>query len=60
MFAPKLNAEGQVDRFVLNRMDGNCSLETIAKDVTKHFPNRFDTPQDALALVADLSERFSR
>jgi len=56
---PVLNEVGKVDRLILELMSGNLSLADIARRVSAQFPNRFVKWQDALARVAELSEKYS-
>ena len=56
---PLLTDEGEIDKFILNSMDGS-SLRDIAHRVFTQFPAAFSTAQSALARVSDLSEKYSR
>lgn len=58
-FQPQLNEEGLVHRKVLSLMEGNISLDAIARELAKDFPKRFPRPQDAFNLVASVSRTFS-
>ncbi|PYT92310.1 MAG: hypothetical protein DMG36_15625 [Acidobacteria bacterium] len=57
---PALNEEGQLELFILSLMDGEKSLEEIAKQAVDRFPNRFSGWHDALTHVGKLSENYSR
>lgn len=57
---PALNADGQIDRLILEMMDGQASVGDIARQLCDRFPAQFGTWQDALARVGDLSQRYSR
>jgi protein arginine N-methyltransferase 1 len=57
---PTLNDEGQLERFVLERMNGDLSLEAITNQLRNTFPERFPTFQRALNEVAKVSKRCSR
>ena len=57
---PSLTGEGQAARLALASMDASVSLAEIARRVTERFPDRFPTAKEALAYVADLSQRYSR
>lgn len=57
---PKLNEAGQVDRFILEQMDGHHSLEEIARQVAARFPSRFAQAPEALGRVQELSRKYSR
>jgi hypothetical protein len=41
-------------------MEGNMSLDAIARELAKDFPKRFPRPQDAFNLVASVSRTFAR
>jgi len=58
-YVPKIDEDGQVERFVLSLMDGQNSIERIAAQTVAQFPKRFSDLNDALTLAADLSERYS-
>jgi hypothetical protein len=55
---PKLNQEGEVDEFILSRIDGSTALGEIARSVLDRFPARFDDWRDALGRVTKLSEEY--
>ena len=57
---PSLSADGQVRSFALSLMDGRTSLERIAEQLAARFRDRFGDSRDALAVVADLSEKYGR
>lgn len=59
-FAPLASNDAEIDRAILASMDGRRSLGEIAADVSARWPSAFPTWQQALARVADLSERYSR
>ena len=59
-YVPSLGLEGDIERFILARMDGASSLELIARQAAERFPQRFARWEDALVRVSDLSERYSR
>jgi type I protein arginine methyltransferase len=56
---PALNEAGLIERFVLSLMDGQNSLEQIAKRLAAEFPDGFTSYDESLACVADLAEKFS-
>lgn len=58
-YTPKLSEDGEVTRFVLDRMDARTSLETIARDLQATYPARFTTWRDALTRVGQLAVRHS-
>ncbi len=51
---PVLGADGQTDRFILEKMDGRTSLEDIAQATMSQFPNRFQSRDAAVQYVYDL------
>lgn len=57
---PKLDEDGQIDRLILDLMDGDTVSEQIARRVQERFPARFAKWQAALARVGELSLRYSR
>ena len=57
---PQRNAEGDLDLKILELMDGNTSLEEIARRITAQYPDRFATTQEALNHVWKLSKQYSR
>ena len=58
-FQPQLNEEGLIHRRVLSLMEGDMSLEAIARELAHDFPKRFPRPQDAFNLVASISRTFA-
>jgi protein arginine N-methyltransferase 1 len=58
--APELDLDGQIDRFILDSMDGAASLQEIAQRVAGRYPESFDNPGDALSRVAKLSLRYGK
>lgn len=59
-YAPKLSEESQADLWMLQRMDGSASLQSIAEAAAERFPQLFASWQDAFQRVAHLSSEFSR
>lgn len=57
---PVLSKDGQIDRFILELMDGKNSLAEIARQVTAQFPARFAGENEALAKVGDLSLEYGQ
>jgi type I protein arginine methyltransferase len=55
-----LSEDGEIDRFILDRMDGNQPLGEIATALTESFPHHFTGRNDALGRVGQLSEKYSR
>ncbi len=59
-YVPILNGRAEVDRFILDQIDGKRSLREIAEAVASQFPTEFQTWEAALAAVGELSFRYSR
>jgi type I protein arginine methyltransferase len=57
---PTLKEDGQIDRLILERMDGATPLGDIAGEILDRFPSRFSRWEEALGRVGDLSERYGR
>jgi protein arginine N-methyltransferase 1 len=58
-FVPELSTEGQAERWLLQAMDGKRTLEDIASEAVRLFPDVFRRREDALNRAADLAEEFS-
>lgn len=59
-YVARLNREGEIDRFVLDRMDGERLLAEIAEALIDHFPGIFANRDDALGRVGQLSQKYSQ
>jgi SAM-dependent methyltransferase len=59
-FVPQLSTEGLVRRRTLDLMDGQNSLEGIARQLVAEFPQRFSHWHKALSYAAAISEGHSR
>jgi protein arginine N-methyltransferase 1 len=46
-YRPSINEAGEIDRFILEKMDGHHSIDQIARQVSGRYPERFNTPSDA-------------
>jgi hypothetical protein len=55
-----LGEDGEIDRFILDMMDGNKPLREIADALMESFPNHFTGWNDALGRVGELSQQYSR
>jgi protein arginine N-methyltransferase 1 len=55
---PSLVKEGQIDRFILERMDGTTTNKEIAAQTRKRFSNRFKDDGAALIYVYELSRQY--
>lgn len=56
---PHLNEQGEIEKFVLTAMDGNTSLEEIARQLTGCFPDRFADWNEALDVAGEVSTKYS-
>ena len=59
-FVPTLNADGQIDRFILSMIDGKTSVEEIAGALLARFPDACKTLTRAVDLVAEASSKYSK
>lgn len=59
-YVPQLSEEGRIRRRALELVDGQASLEEIARRLTVEFPQRFTRWQQALSYAGTLSQEFSR
>ena len=57
-YVPHLSEEGRIHRRVLETMDGQTSLEGIARRLTGEFPARFTRWQQALSYVCSISQKL--
>ncbi len=58
-FRPHRNDAAEVERFLLERMDGQATNDQLAAALRTQFPNAFPTDTAALARVVDTVEKFS-
>jgi type I protein arginine methyltransferase len=58
-YVPRVDGEGAIDRFVLERMDGQNSLAEISNQLLLTFPQSFSTVEQALARAGRLSQKYS-
>ena len=59
-YVATLTDDGQVDRFILERMDGSRPLGEIADLLIQDFPGQFTGRNDALGRVGKLAQEYSR
>jgi len=59
-YIPRLSEEGLLRRRTLELMDGKPSLEEIAHQLAKEFPQRFLGWRQALTYVGTVSQEYSR
>ena len=58
-FAPRLGAQGQIDRVILEAMSSSRTLNDIADEIQRRFPERFPDHQGAYERVAKLSVKYA-
>jgi type I protein arginine methyltransferase len=56
-YVPRLNEDGEIERFILQRMAERRSLGDISHDLCRRYPHRFTQWRDALAHVGEISVR---
>ena len=54
---PEVNRTIELTRFVLERVDGERSLEAMAREVSEAFPDTFESWSDALTFVGEAIEK---
>jgi precorrin-6B methylase 2 len=59
-YMPRLDAEGEIVSFVLDRMSGELTLAQIAEKLFAQFPDLFEDADDALRFAASLSQQYAR
>ena len=59
-YRPVLDEAGQVDRFMLSLMDGQATLDEIARRTLQEFPGRFAGWSEALTRAGELSVQYAR
>jgi protein arginine N-methyltransferase 1 len=59
-YVPTLAKDGQIDRFIMEMMDGQHALGEIAHRIAAQFPGRFANEKEALTRVGELSIRYGR
>ena len=55
-----LDEDGQVERFILQTMDGTAPNQEIAQRLMDRFPRRFRQFNEALGRVGSVARRFGR
>ncbi len=58
-YVPTLSDNGVIDRTILGLMNGEVSVEEIARQVLDQFPAGFANAKEALARVSKLSRKYS-
>jgi protein arginine N-methyltransferase 1 len=55
---PTLTKDGQIDRFIIEMVDGKTSLGDIARRLVKKFPHRFVSEKEAQTRASELSLKY--
>lgn len=58
-FIPKPNSNGEIDSFILSKMDGENMQGDIADELLEKFPAKFTNFEEALERVSHLSQRYA-
>lgn len=58
-YIPTLIEEGEIELFILSQMNGESSLDEIAKRLTEKFPKHYPTGKKALTRVGKSACKFS-
>ena len=59
-FTPTLNEAGQIQLWILERMNQATTLGEIASQLVVHFPSHFTNEQQALAHLGNLAQQYSK
>ena len=59
-FAPSRSEKGEIDHFILGKMDGAHTIDQIARQAREKHPARFENQREAQLYVTDLSQEYSR
>ena len=57
---PNRSEEGEIDRFILGKVDGRHTIDQIVDIIQEYFPVRFKTQEKAQFYVNVLSGQYSR
>ena len=57
---PARNEAGEIDPFILGKMDGELTITQIAGQAYEKYPVRFRTEREALFYVRDLAQKYSQ
>lgn len=58
-FIPKHNSDGEIDSFILSKMNGENMQGDIADELLEKFPAKFPTFEEALDRVSQISQRYT-
>lgn len=59
-YRPRLQPQGESDRFILERMDGSTTVAEIAAQTAARFPDQFADPVAARRRVRQLARKYSQ
>ena len=57
---PARSTDGEIDLFILQRMDGQQTFKELAQDTVTHFPNQFTSHQTALTHIQQVAAYYDR
>jgi predicted RNA methylase len=58
-YAPKLSRRGEIERFVLELLDGQTTVRQMAEQALARYLDYFQSPQEAEAFVREVAARAS-
>lgn len=59
-FVPAINAEGELDKFILDAMNGQDTIEQIAQRASEKFKGNLNDAGDLSARVSKLAKQYSK
>jgi protein arginine N-methyltransferase 1 len=59
-FRPARSQAGEIDHFILEKMDGRHTIDQIARQVQEKYSSRFKTQKEAQFYVNDLSQEYGQ
>jgi protein arginine N-methyltransferase 1 len=59
-FRPARSQAGEIDHFILEKMDGRHTIDQIARQVQEKYSARFKTQKEAQFYVNDLSQEYGQ
>ena len=59
-YIPAPNEDSRIDALILSRIDGCMSLRQMAYDLAAKFPSRFNSWEDALLRVGDVTSQYAQ
>jgi len=55
---PGIGRDGEIALYILQRMDGHTSIDSIGHQVTEVFPQRFSDRQEAIFFVHQIAKQY--